>query len=129
LVFSESGQTYYQKLMWEDWLAYAPRKVSVDLRRAAGVIVVDVQGYGRLWPAGRTRKRKPKLTGAEPRGRAVGSRLTVLLIALSMVMGSYAFRRSLHGAHPMALLAIVPYLFQLHLFLGGSPAGPLRWRT
>ena len=49
-------------VMWEPWVATLNEQAVVEARRVGnGPFVVDVPGYGRLWPIGRARRREPLL--------------------------------------------------------------------
>jgi hypothetical protein len=58
------GETRFQRVMWEPWLSRWRRSVNVAVtarRAGSGPFVVDVPGHGRLWSAGRARRREPRM--------------------------------------------------------------------
>lgn len=61
LSFVDDGQPYYQRVMWEPWVPGIEDELMVEVRRAGrGPFVIDVPGFGRLWPSGSARRRPPK---------------------------------------------------------------------
>ena len=56
---SRNGQVLHQRVVWEPWLRELTRPRQATVRHAFGVSVVDVAGYGRLWPASFTLRRRP----------------------------------------------------------------------
>lgn len=57
---SRNGKVLHQRVVWEPWLRDLTRPRHATVRRAFGVSVVDVAGYGRLWPASFTLPRRPR---------------------------------------------------------------------
>lgn len=114
---------YYQRVMWEPWLWRLPakRRFQVTGRRlgADGSIVVDIAGYGRLWPAGRARRTEPWVAEAlepGPPSRRLRHRWLTLLVIIAVV--------GFVAALPWGWVAgtvIGSYTVSLWLFLGGPP--------
>ncbi|MEV1013497.1 hypothetical protein AB0I89_26760 [Micromonospora sp. NPDC049801] len=53
------GVVLHQRVVWEPWLRELTRSRPATIRHGPGVSVVDVAGYGRLWPASSTLLRRP----------------------------------------------------------------------
>ncbi|MFI6239296.1 hypothetical protein ACIBEF_05400 [Micromonospora sp. NPDC050795] len=53
------GRVLHQRVVWEPWLRELTRPRQATVRHGSGVSVVDVVGYGRLWPASFTLRRRP----------------------------------------------------------------------
>jgi hypothetical protein len=121
----DGNRTYYQKVMWESWFPSIGDDLEVDARRAGrGPFVVDVPGFGRLWPAARARRRMPRFTNLVA-GRPSRFRLsrvgTVVLFSSILVLlpglsGEWYFG-----------LAMAGYFLLFALYVGGPPI-PLPWR-
>jgi hypothetical protein len=124
LIIEEGGKSYYQRAMWEPWVASVDEDVVVEGRRVGrGPFVVDVPGYGRLWPAGRAKRRGPKLVVLLPgrAGRYRSSRFASLAVMVLVIMLlATQFIGWLGG------LVSTGYVWLLVLHLGGPPA-PVPW--
>ncbi|HEX6871007.1 MAG TPA: hypothetical protein VF163_07915 [Micromonosporaceae bacterium] len=119
LAIEDGEQTYYQRVMWEAWVPSLNERMVVDGRRVGrGPFVVDVPGFGRLWPAGPAKPREPWLENLVPR-KTKRSRLSRLgpLVPLSVVMVGLlgALTSWLFG------LALAGYTWLLILYFGGAP--------
>ncbi|MET8282558.1 hypothetical protein [Micromonospora sp. NPDC005174] len=53
------GGVLHQRVVWEPWLRELTRSRQATIRHGPGVSVIDVAGYGRLWPASFTLLRRP----------------------------------------------------------------------
>jgi hypothetical protein len=124
LIIEEDGRRYYQRAMWEPWVASVDDDLEIEGRRVGrGPFVVDVPGYGRLWPAGRARLRPPKRTALVP-GRADryrSSRFASLAVLSLVIMLLVILSASWLGG-----LVSAGYVWLLVLYLGGPPA-PVPW--
>jgi hypothetical protein len=81
------GQDFWlQRVYWERWFETLPREsVDVTARHRGGRIVIDIDGYGRLWPAGPARREVGGLEPFEPSAR----RFTlVAALLLFVILGS-----------------------------------------
>ncbi|WP_444948521.1 hypothetical protein [Micromonospora ureilytica] len=58
-VSGRNGGVLHQRVVWEPWLRELTRPRQATVRHGSGVSVVDVAGYGRLWPASFTLRRRP----------------------------------------------------------------------
>lgn len=58
-VSGRDGGVRHQRVVWEPWLRELTRPRQATVRHGSGVSVVDVAGYGRLWPASFTLRRRP----------------------------------------------------------------------
>ncbi|MEU4554634.1 hypothetical protein [Micromonospora violae] len=58
-VSGRTGGVLHQRVVWEPWLRELTRSRQATVRHGSGVSVVDVAGYGRLWPASLTLRRRP----------------------------------------------------------------------
>ncbi|WP_154937204.1 hypothetical protein [Micromonospora palomenae] len=58
-VSGRDGGVLHQRVVWEPWLRELTRPRQAMVRHGSGVSVVDVAGYGRLWPASFTLRRRP----------------------------------------------------------------------
>ncbi|MFI5487734.1 hypothetical protein ACIBXA_28375 [Micromonospora echinaurantiaca] len=58
-VSGRDGGVLHQRVVWEPWLRELARPRQAMVRHGFGVSVVDVTGYGRLWPASFTLRRRP----------------------------------------------------------------------
>ncbi|MGC4815184.1 hypothetical protein ACLQ29_32125 [Micromonospora sp. DT228] len=58
-VKGRDGGVLHQRVVWEPWLRELTRPRQATVRHGSGVSVVDVVGYGRLWPASLTLRRRP----------------------------------------------------------------------
>ncbi|WP_146758754.1 hypothetical protein [Micromonospora noduli] len=58
-VSGRDGGVLHQRVVWEPWLRELTRLRQATVRHGSGVSVVDVAGYGRLWPASLTLRRRP----------------------------------------------------------------------
>jgi len=120
----DGGQTYYQRVMWEPWVVGLNEKLTINGRRVGrGPFVVDVPGYGRLWPSGRAPARAPWLSTLEPRqpGRYRLSRWTPLVAFCLLITVLVGGLLGWPGG-----LALGGYTWLLILYLGGAPA-PVPW--
>ncbi|MFY1617081.1 hypothetical protein [Micromonospora sp. WMMD736] len=60
------GGVLHQRVVWEPWFRELTRPREATIRHGFGVSVVDVAGYGRLWPASSTLRRRPYGVGLIP---------------------------------------------------------------
>lgn len=89
---------HHQRVIWQPWLRDLPGRLSVRLHRRAGWLggaVIEVPGFGTLWPAAVLRRREPRfffLTEWKPPKRPRGRVFTVTAIALvtTMVVAPFA---------------------------------------
>ena len=82
----DGDRTYYQLVLWQPWVPSLSDRVVVDVRRFEdGPFVVDVPGYGRLWPSGSAKAREPLFVSLERR-RASRFRLS-RIAALVVISG------------------------------------------
>jgi hypothetical protein len=124
LCIVDSERTWYQRLMWEPWVATLNEKVVVEARRARrGPFVVDVPGYGRLWPAGRARRSEPWLETLVAR-RA--SRYRLARSSTLIVMSTLLIALTSLYAGWMGGIAVAGYAWLLVLYVGGAPS-PVPW--
>ncbi|MFE9915751.1 hypothetical protein ACFYPG_11370 [Micromonospora sp. NPDC005553] len=66
------GGVLHQRVVWEPWLRELTRSRQATVRHGPGVSVIDVAGYGRLWPASFTLRRRPYGVGLIPFRKARG---------------------------------------------------------
>jgi hypothetical protein len=123
LSIEDNDQTWYQCVMWEPWVATLNEQAVVEARRVGdGPFVIDVPGYGRLWPAGRARRREPRLQSLVPRhpNRNRLSRFGTLILLAVMIVpyGAAAFGW-------LAAAAVFGYAWLLGVWAGGAPALPV----
>jgi len=123
LRLSGDGTTWYQRMMWEPWLTGALEHIPVEARRAGrrGPFVVDVPRQGRLWPAGRARRREPSTVELLEAGSYEGAltrRWPILFV--SFVFGHVTLGPAAGAAIALTFAATI-------LFFGGPPI-LLTWR-
>lgn len=119
LVLTGDDQPWYQRVMWEPWLGQLGRgRRRVTARRVGrrGPFVIDVVGYGRLWPVGRARRTEPwleTLTSPDAGLRARWPAALALVVFTGLV-----------SVLPWGWLVgcgCVAYGLSLWLFFGGPP--------
>jgi hypothetical protein len=123
LTIVDGQETYHQRLMWEPWVPGINDELVVEARRVGrGPFVVDVPGYGRLWPAGRARRRQPraeKLVSRRTSRFRLSRVSTVGALTIFMV-------QSVPLVGWIGWIATVGYMWLLTLYFGG-PAAPAPW--
>ena len=120
----DGDRAYCQRVMWEPWVVGLNQKLAIDGRRVGhGPFVVDVPGFGRLWPSGRARTREPWPSTLVPR-RPTQYRVSrwATLLWFGLLMG--VLLTGLLGARGGP--ATVGCSWLLILYLGGAPA-PVPW--
>ena len=119
LSIEDNDRTWYQCVMWEPWVATLNEQAVVEARRVGnGPFVVDVPGYGRLWPVGRARPREPRLQNLVRRhaNRYRLSRIgAVILFAVLLVLALGP------QIGDLGAVAAAGYLWLLALYFGGGP--------
>jgi hypothetical protein len=124
LTIVDGDQTYYQRLMWEPWVPSINENLTIDARRVGrGPFVVDISGFGRLWPAGPAKLRKPRWESLvarhnSPHRLSRFSTLTVFSLIIAALGGALA-------GWPGGLV-IAGYAWLLALYFGGPPM-PVPW--
>jgi hypothetical protein len=128
LTAADGGDDWYQRVMWEPWLATWRGSVDVHVmaRARRGPFVVDVPGHGRLWPAGPARSQEQWLetlpvgtfTASPPRRwpTLLGVFAGLAVIVAVAVGGAGDVGDGLLGGLIVGGLGVL-----LWLFFGGSP--------
>ena len=112
--------TWYQRVMWEPWVTTLNEQAVVEARRVGhGPLVVDVPGYGRLWPVGRARRREPMLTNLVRRhpNRYRLSRFSSLILLTGLMVLLTGPLLGVLGA-----VAAAGYTWLLVVYVGAGPA-------
>lgn len=127
LVITERGRTWYQRVMWERWVEELAEDLVIEGRRAgAGPFVVDVPGFGRLWPASRALSRQPLLEYVSDRwpdrrqSRVAGLVGWLLVTGAVLAIPMLGFRDQ-SAVIELALVVIFSQVWLLILYVGGSP--------
>jgi hypothetical protein len=124
LTIVDGDRTYYQRLMWEPWVPSINENLTIDGRRVGrGPFVVDISGFGRLWPAGPAKLREPRWESlvARHNSRYRLSRFSTLIVfSLIIAVLGGAVTSWLGG------LVIAGYAWLLALYFGGPPM-PVPW--
>lgn len=121
VLVDDGTEAHYQRVLWEPWLTDV-RKQSMRVRGhrvgEGGVVVLDLRGFGRLWPASRARQHAPMLESlrpglptAKPYGRLASA---ALVGAIAGLLPGFFFGWS--GGLYCATLVLL-----LVFFLGGPP--------
>jgi hypothetical protein len=114
-VTDADGRRWYQRVMWEPWLAeLEPRRYRATAQRLGGrgVALLTMAHGGRLWPAGVSRSRAPsRLESLEPDVPRRGSRvLTMAIVAVLAGVGPTLFAGWFAGlATAVIVVALVLY--------------------
>ncbi|MEV4411282.1 hypothetical protein [Catellatospora sp. NPDC049609] len=125
------GRRAYQRVVWEPWLRDLTGPQRVLVRRRAGVVVLDVEGRGRLWPASFALRRPPWGVRLLPAGGRAGTDLSWwrLLIVLLPVAALCAGPHLAEGDVPAALWAagyVTALTFGVGQWFGVIPPGRRR---
>ncbi len=119
----DGDRTYYQRLMWEPWLPSLNDRLVIEGRRVGrGPFVVDVPGFGRLWPAGPAKSREPWMERLAPRrnSRYRLSRFGTLMWYSLITLGFGVFAGWLGG------LLITGHMWLIVVYFGAAPM-PVPW--
>jgi hypothetical protein len=123
LSIEDNDQTWYQCVMWEPWVATLHEQAVIEARRTGnGPFVIDVPGYGRLWPVGRARAREPRLQSLVSR-HPNRYRLSRVATALLFAVLSVPFGAALFGV--LAAAAVFGYIWLLGVVCAGATAVPV----
>lgn len=125
----DAAGAHHQRVVWQPWLRHLPGRVSVLVHRPAGWLggaVIEVPGFGTLWPATLSRRREPRLLPLEkwePPERPRGRRFTMTVMALTMLVATAPATAGLAG-FLWLWLWLVSASGSLWLWTSGAP---LRW--
>ncbi|MFG2045711.1 hypothetical protein [Dactylosporangium sp. NPDC048998] len=119
LAIVDGDRTYYQRLMWEPWVPSIAEDLVIEGRRVGrGPFVVDVPGFGRLWPAGPAKRREPRLESLVARhsSRYRLSRFSTLIVFSPLIVLMTGVLAGWLGG-----LTFAGHLWLLILYFGGAP--------
>jgi hypothetical protein len=130
LSIEDNDQTWYQCVMWEPWVATLHEQAVIEGRRTGnGPFVIDVPGYGRLWPVGRARRREPRLQNLV---RRHPNRYRLSRVGTAMLLGALLVSYGTAVFGWLTAAALFGYTWLLTVFCAGATALPvpfLRART
>lgn len=134
-VRDRSGGVLHQRVVWEPWLRELTRPHQATVRHGPGVSVIDVAGYGRLWPASFTLRRRPYGVGLIPfrnawelpkRNSLSYSRLAYLFILLLMPGLAEAVAQGMWALFVWWAAYLVAVMAATGAWFGILPPGVLR---
>jgi hypothetical protein len=121
------GRRWYQRVMWEPWLAQLKRKayrVQGQRARLNGPMLFTTSHRGRIWSAGRARANPPRLAESlEPRSVPQGGSRwsTVAVLVIPSVVPAVVWG-------PVVGAVTWVYLISTCMFHGAAPVDRFIWR-
>lgn len=118
------GRSWYQRVMWEPWLADFTKRAfpaSGQRFRPQGPMLITTRQGGRIWWASRARRSEPRLEVLTPgTPRRGGTRWSLVVVsAVGGVLSAF-------WLGPVAVAVAFTYLFGVLIFYGAPPVDRLR---